>query len=417
MSQLRQQFASIDSTPRNCARLCATNPSMTPASDATTSRSTALDQRFSLPFLHRVRFTHDVAALTNTTLADVFCDDAAAPTRRAVLVMDSGLHAATPTLAQALVQYSEAHASSMPTLSEVLVVPGGEQSKCGMHTVEQVLALIERAKICRKSTVVVAGGGAVLDAAGFAAAIAHRSVRLIRLPSTTLAQDDGAMGVKNGINAFGKKNFTGAFAVPWAVICDQALLKTLPIEVFRAGFSEAVKIALLKDPKFFAEIAASATRIAAHDLAAAQPIIQRSAALHVEHIAQGGDPFELDEARPLDFGHWAAHRLEALSAYAISHGDAVAVGLLIDCRYSMLKGWLDASAFEQIRNVLADLRLPHSHPLLANPDAILEGIEQFREHLGGSLTITMLRRIGEGMEVHEIDPVLMRRAILQTSTA
>ncbi|MSR40867.1 MAG: 3-dehydroquinate synthase [Phycisphaerales bacterium] len=383
--------------------------------DSTTSHSTSLDQRFTLPFVHRVRFTHHVAALTNPTLADVFRDDASAASRRAVLVIDMGLHHARPALAQEIVRYAQAHAAQMPVPSEVLVVHGGERAKCGMQTVDEVLALIERAKICRKSTVFVAGGGAVIDAVGFAAAVAHRGVRLVRIPSTTLAQDDGAMGVKNGINAFGKKNFTGSFAVPWAVVCDAELLRTLPVAVFRAGFSEAVKIALLKDPTFFDNIAARASRIAAHDLDAAQPVIERSAALHLEHIAQGGDPFELHEARPLDFGHWAAHRLEALSAYAVSHGHAVALGLLIDCRYSMLKGWLSPQDFERIQAVLAALHLPQSHPLLAEEAAILEGLEQFREHLGGTLTVTMLRGIGVGHEVHEIDTDLMRQAISMTA--
>ncbi len=385
-----------------------------PATDPTSSRTTNLDQRFTLPFVHRVRFTHHVASLDNPTLAEIFRDDPTAASRRAVLVIDAGLHRATPTLAQSLVQYAQAHTSQVPVPSEVLVVEGGERAKCGMQTVDEVLALIERAKICRKSTVFVAGGGAVIDAVGFAAAIAHRGVRLVRLPSTTLSQDDGAMGVKNGINAFGKKNFTGSFSVPWAVLCDLELLPTLPITVFRAGFSEAVKIALLKDPALFHAMQVSASKIAAQDLAAASPVIQRSAALHLEHIAQGGDPFELHEARPLDFGHWAAHRLEALSNYAISHGDAVALGLLIDCRYSKLQGWLANEEFASIRRLLVDLQLPQSHPLLADGAAILEGLEQFREHLGGALTITMLGGIGRGHEVHAIDRPLMEAAIRQT---
>ncbi len=385
------------------------------APDPTTSLAMNLDQRFTLPFVHRIRFTRHVASLQNSALADIFADDATASSRRAVLVIDRGLHEAAPSLAQDLVKYAQTHAAQVPVPNEVLVVDGGERAKCDMRTVDAVLALIERCKICRKSTVFVAGGGAVIDAVGFATTIAHRGVRLVRLPSTTLAQDDGAMGVKNGINAFGKKNFTGAFAVPWAVLCDLELLRTLPISAFRSGFSEAVKIALLKDPSFFHAIEASAAQIAEHDLEAASPVIQRSAALHVQHIALGGDPFELHEARPLDFGHWAAHRLEALSEYTISHGDAVALGLLIDCRYSVLQGWLSQADFTRIEGVLAALRLPLSHPLLKDHAAMLVGLEQFREHLGGTLTITMLRAIGVGHEVHAIDARLLQNAIAQTA--
>ena len=91
----------------------------------------------------------------------------------------------------------------------------------------------------------------MLDAVGFAAAIAHRGIRLVRLPTTTLAQADSGVGVKNGVNLFGKKNWLGAFAVPWAVLNDTALLATLPDRDFVAGFSEAVKVALLKSPEVF----------------------------------------------------------------------------------------------------------------------------------------------------------------------
>jgi 3-dehydroquinate synthase len=235
-------------------------------------------------------------------------------------------------------------------------------------------------------------------------------VRLVRLPTTTLAQDDAAMGVKNGINRFGKKNFVGAFAVPYAVLCDEALLTTLEPAVFRAGFSEAVKIALLKDPAFFAEIERSAAAIAACDLDAASPVVRRSAELHLRHIVDGGDPFEANEARPLDFGHWAAHRLEAMSAHAISHGDAVALGLLLDCRYSQLMGWLSDADHARIRACIAALGLPMRHPLFAEADTLLRGLEEFREHLGGTLTITMLRGIGRGFEIHEVDFARMRTA-------
>jgi 3-dehydroquinate synthase len=180
--------------------------------------------------------------------------------------------------------------------------------------------------------------------------------------------------------------------------------------VFRAGFSEAVKIALLKDPAFFAAIERAAPAIAACDLDASSPVIRRSAELHLAHIVDGGDPFEANEARPLDFGHWAAHRLESMSAHAISHGDAVALGLLLDCRYSNLKGWLSDADFARIRACVAALGLPMRHALFADTARLLNGLEEFREHLGGQLTVTMLRGIGHGFEVHELDADLVRRA-------
>ncbi len=370
-----------------------------------------LDERVQLSFAHRVRFTRGAFDAENAALRDVFASDAAIRSRRALIVVDRGVAAAHGAMFESRVRaYFEAHAASMPTIVEFVVVAGGEAAKQDSTLPDLIVELVEKHRICRKSFVIAIGGGAVLDAVGYGAAIAHRGVRLVRLPTTVLAQDDAAMGVKNGMNRFGKKNFVGSFAVPFAVVCDELLLDTLPDAVFRAGFSEAVKIALLKDPALFALIERDAAAIAARVLDAASPVIRRSAELHLRHIVDGGDPFEANEARPLDFGHWAAHRLESMSGHAISHGDAVALGLLLDCRYAQLKGWLSDADYTRIHSCIAMLGLPTRHPMLGNHTALLHGLDEFREHLGGTLTITMLRGLGNSFEVHEVDSVLMRRA-------
>jgi 3-dehydroquinate synthase len=274
-----------------------------------------------------------------------------------------------------------------------------------------MLKVFEAADLDRHSYVVVIGGGAVLDAVGFAAAIAHRGLRLVRLPTTTLAQGDSGVGVKNGVNLFGKKNWVGSFAVPWAVVNDSGLLATLPDRDFVCGFSEAVKVALLKDPVFFAEVCEAAPRIARRDPDAALPVIRRSARLHLDHITRGGDPFELLEARPLDFGHWSAHKLEPLTGYALRHGEAVAIGLAIDTVYSSLALGLPESDVARVLRCLRELYLPLGHPILHNPEVLFAGLEEFRQHLGGRLTLTLLRGVGDPVEVHEIDERLMTAAI------
>ena len=382
---------------------------MTTPHDAT-KHDSAHDRAVALAFAHRVRFTRGALDAANPTLRDVLAGDAAVATRRAVVLIDEGVAAAQPRIAEQVRAYCDAHRAHMPRIVAVETCAGGERAKEDMRVVDRVIELVEREKIDRKSFVFAIGGGAMLDAVGFGAATAHRGVRLVRMPTTTLAQDDAAMGVKNGVNRFGKKNFVGAFAVPYAVVCDESMLSTLPPAVFRAGFSEAVKIALLKDPAFFAAIERAAPAIAACDLDASSPVIRRSAELHLAHIFDGGDPFEANEARPLDFGHWAAHRLESMSAHAVSHGDAVALGLLLDCRYSNLKGWLSDADFARIRACVAALGLPMRHALFADTARLLSGLEEFREHLGGQLTVTMLRGIGHGFEVHELDADLVRRA-------
>src|SRR5262249_13073167 len=137
-------------------------------------------------------------------------------------------------------------------------------------------------------------------------------------------------------------------------------------------------------------------------------LIYRCAELHMNHIATSGDPFEFGSARPLDFGHWAAHKLEQLSDYKIRHGEAVAIGIALDVIYSKLKNFIGRETAERILNLLERLGFDLFANELLNVDSdedlvILKGLEEFREHLGGELTITLLRDIGRGFEVHEMD--------------
>ena len=366
-----------------------------------------LDRSFQVDFKHRVRMTRDALHPDNATLSSVLCDS---PDRRVIAFVDSGVHQAHPDLGDRLANYLGARAAlgeSVPQLRAVEIVTGGEAAKNSLDVCEQVLAATDRHGIDRKSFILAIGGGAVLDAVGFGATLAHRGVRLVRMPTTTLAMDDAAMGVKNGLNQFGKKNFVGTFSVPWAVVSDECFLATLSDRHFLAGFSEAVKIACLKDPALFAQIEGDAPRIRSRDLGAAMPIISRSAQLHLDHIADGGDPFELQEARPLDFGHWAAHKLESMSNYTIAHGDAVAIGIALDCQYAVRAKLLSANDQTRIERCLKSLGLPLHHPLLAQTDQLVRGLEEFREHLGGGLTITLLRSIGQSVEVHAMDRAIV----------
>jgi 3-dehydroquinate synthase len=268
--------------------------------------------------------------------------------------------------------------------------------------------LIDRHHIDRHSYLIAVGGGALLDVAGLAAATAHRGVRHVRIPSTTLAQADSGVGVKNGINAFGKKNFIGTFAPPFAVINDFNLLTTLEPRDQRAGYVEAVKVACIRDEKFFDEIERNAEKLTAFEPAAMKQLIYRSAELHLNHIASGGDPFETGSARPLDFGHWAAHKLEQLSDFQISHGEAVAIGIALDVIYSRNIGLLAEKSSERILKLLERLGFELFANELLNLGSdgnlqVLGGLNEFREHLGGELTITLLQAIGHGVEVHEMN--------------
>jgi 3-dehydroquinate synthase len=371
-----------------------------------------IDQEVVVTFRYPVRFTRALFDPGNPTLRDVVQADGRA---RLLVVIDEGVADAHPALVGDVQRYCAAHAGVLQLPAPPLVVPGGEAIKNEPGPVSQIRAAIDVHGVDRHSYVVAIGGGAVLDAVGYAAGTAHRGVRLIRVPTTVLSQDDSAVGVKNGINAFGKKNFVGSFAPPHAVLNDFDLLLTLHDRDWRAGISEAVKVALLKDAPFFAWIEHHAGDLCERSLPAMAHMVHRSAELHLNHIATSGDPFELGSSRPLDFGHWAAHKLEQLSHHELRHGEAVAVGIALDSTYSYLTGSLPHAAWRRIIELFEAVELPIWHPDMATPGsggrpAVLAGLEEFREHLGGRLTVMLLERIGSGFEVHELDEAVLLEA-------
>jgi 3-dehydroquinate synthase len=378
--------------------------------------TTSLERTITVSFSHRIYFTRSVFSPQNRLLAGLLDPGSEKSAAKALVIIDQNVANAFPQLADHVSIYFAAHSSSAQLVRPPLFVPGGETAKSSPALVDELHRQIERHGICRHSYLLAIGGGALLDAAGFAAATAHRGVRHIRLPTTTLSQADGGVGVKNGINAFGKKNFLGTFAPPFAVINDSDFLLKLSPPEKRAGLIEAIKVALIRDASFFEEIERNASDLAHFDPDAMERVIRRCAEFHVRHIAESGDPFEFGSARPLDFGHWAAHKLEQMSGFTISHGAAVALGLSLDTLYSHKKGMLSREATGRVLSLLPKLGFSTFHPLMSQTDAagnalLLDGLQEFREHLGGELTITLLAEIGRGVEVHEIDAALMQACI------
>jgi 3-dehydroquinate synthase len=385
-------------------------PTFDPKTSAPATSDNALDVAFSVPFVHRVRFTNDVLGRDAFALVELL-EAALGEAARVQFWIDSRVAEAQPDLQQRIYALSKKNRSRFSLAGNVQIVPGGEEVKNDIHILERMLKVFHEHDLDRRSYVIVIGGGAVLDAVGFAAAIAHRGLRLIRLPTTTLAQADSGIGVKNAVNAFQKKNWIGTFGVPWAVINDAVLLSTLPDRDFLCGFIEAVKVSLLKDPAFFDDICRLAPQIRGRDMEICLDIIRRSAQWHLQHITRVGDPFEMLEARPLDFGHWSAHKLEVLSEFSMRHGEAVAIGVAIDTIYSSMALGLSKEAAHRVLNCLIDLGFDLNSPHLADTTALFDGLEEFRQHLGGRLTLTMLSDIGRPLEVHEIDLNLMQQSI------
>jgi 3-dehydroquinate synthase len=369
-------------------------------------------QSFSVDFHYDVLFTHDIFALQNHALAEVMEGDHG----RAMFFLDDGVLAHWPSLPDAIRQWMEHHLPAIEYVTPFQSVPGGENIKNDMAILDRVGVFATHNGICRHSYVIIVGGGAVLDAVGFAASVIHRGLRQIRIPTTVLSQVDSGVGVKNGLNRFGMKNYYGFFAPPFAIVNDGRFLETLSARDWISGLSEAFKVAIIKDRPFLDFLFENAGRLAERDSQAMDHVIRRCAELHLNHIRESGDPFERGLARPLDFGHWAAHRLESMSGHTLRHGEAVAIGVAIDTHCASYLGLVSAEECEYVCNAMKKCGLSLWHDSLLKGSSwdqleVLAGIEQFREHMGGRLTIAMPLGLGAYTDINDLPHDLVIQAI------
>jgi 3-dehydroquinate synthase len=373
-------------------------------------------QTFDISYEYPVVFTRDAFGSGNRSLIEVLARKEADKLHRCGIFVDDGVLSALPDLGNRISAYASFHAKHLQIVGELVAVPGGERCKNDPDTIPRLLEKFSELAIDRHSFVMAIGGGAVLDAVGYAAAIFHRGVRHIRFPTTVLAQDDSGVGVKNAVNSLGLKNLVGTFAPPWAIINDSAFIDCLPAREKRAGMAEAVKVALIRDGHFFRWIESNHAALAQFSPPHLDRLIKDCAELHMRQIRLGGDPFEAGSARPLDFGHWSAHKLEHLTQNQVNHGEAVAIGIALDTRYSVMAGLLAEGEDERVVRVLKQLGFALWHDALRQKNAkgqlsLLQGLADFQEHLGGELTITLLADIGRGIEVHEMNAERVNRCI------
>lgn len=373
-------------------------------------------QRFQVAYEFPVHFTRGLFDPENPVLVDTLSRLEPEKRHRCLVFIDDGVLSCRPELKSAVMAFADAHDARIDLACPPIPVPGGERIKNELFFTEDIQQRLVDHHIDRHSYVIVIGGGAVLDAVGLVAATTHRGVRLIRVPTTVLSQNDSGVGVKNGVNLQGVKNFIGTFAPPFAVLNDQDLIDDLPPREKIAGMAEAVKVALIRDAAFFDWLERRADDLVTFEPEAIAYLIRRCAELHMHQIGRGGDPFETGSARPLDFGHWSAHKLESLTHHHLRHGEAVAIGIALDARYSVLTGLLAEGEDIRIYSLLEHLGFRLWHPALETTAkdgnvAVIKGLRDFQEHLGGELTVTLLEAVGTGVEVHEIDEATMLEAI------
>ncbi|HMP71932.1 MAG TPA: 3-dehydroquinate synthase [Kiritimatiellia bacterium] len=364
-------------------------------------------QKLRVDFSFPVMFTRDVFDPGNRCLRSVMKAPTSGGVSRCVVVVEEAVANAHPGLCKAAEEYLRGVDGVSMLAATIRVERGGEEVKGGWKAMQSLAEWMISARLCRHSYVLVVGGGALLDAVGCAAALVHRGMRVIRLPTTVLGQNDAGVGVKTAINLASGKNIIGTFSPPHAVINDSLFLQTLPWEGWRDGIAEAIKVAMIKDAGFFREVSRDMGRYRERSLEAMERLVRRCAELHLDHIREGGDPFETGSSRPLDFGHWSAHQLELLSGYTMSHGEAVGLGIRIDTNYATQMGWLSGWEAAEVQNVLTAAGFPLWCEALSLRDErgqrrVLEGLERFREHLGGTLTLVFPAGLGAMREEREI---------------
>jgi 3-dehydroquinate synthase len=373
-------------------------------------------QKISVPYEYPVYFTEDLFSPENPCFLNALMRREPWRRHRLFTVIDGGVADCHPALCERIGRMADYHRSQIDLVASPLVIPGGESIKNDSSAPTRLHQAFNTHRLDRHASVLAIGGGAVLDLVGYAASTMHRGLRVLRVPTTVLAQCDSGLGVKTGINAFDKKNCLGTFAPPFAVFNDRRFLDTLLLRDRIAGIAEAVKIALIRDEAFFEWLSEQAEQLATGDLTLIADVIHRSAQLHLDHIAMAGDPFEFGSARPLDFGHWAAHRLETLTHNRLRHGEAVAIGIALDTAYSTEAGLLSPAARDRVMDLLRRLGLRLWDPACAlmrqdQRPRLLDGLSEFREHLGGELTVTLLAGIGKGVEVHEMRDELILQSL------
>ncbi|MGA1875410.1 MAG: 3-dehydroquinate synthase [bacterium] len=364
---------------------------------------TKIEQRISVKFSYDIYFTRDLFAPGNTTLQGMLGLECP----RILVFLDSGVAAAWPGLEHRIGEWFDAHTQYGRLVSPVILVAGGEQCKNDFEFLKVIARNMRITKLDRHSCVLIIGGGAVLDAVGFIASLTHRGIRHIRIPTTVLSQNDSGVGVKNGINLYEAKNFFGTFTPPYGVINDFNFLKTLDIRDWRAGIAEAFKVAIIKDQPFLLNLVHEAGRLNDRDEEAMERLVRRCAEIHAGHIAKSGDPFEYGSSRPLDFGHWSAHYLEVLTSYALRHGEAVALGIILDMILAKNRRLVDHEEYRLVYQGLNECGFSLWHPAMAERRdnhllALYQGLEEFRQHLGGQLTLIMPHHLGKSCRINDV---------------
>lgn len=286
----------------------------------------------------------------------------------------------------------------------LLAVPAGEQSKC-LATLGDLCDRMIDAGLDRGSFLVALGGGVVGDLAGFVAAIYHRGIPFVQIPTTIVAQVDSSIGGKTGVNARAGKNLLGAFHQPRLVLADTGTLSTLPDREYREGFAEVIKHGVIRDAALLDGLDPAVPR---EDLA---PLVARNIAIKAAIVAE--DEHERNGPRALlNFGHTVAHAVENVAGYGrFLHGEAVALGMAAALEISRRKAGLSADDEARVRGKIAAFGLPLVLPPDLPAEALLEAARRDKKFSGGRIRYVLTPRPGEAFVAEDVTEEDIRTAL------
>ncbi|MBQ8975440.1 MAG: 3-dehydroquinate synthase [Oscillospiraceae bacterium] len=307
---------------------------------------------------------------------------AAAPAESAMIVSDDTVNAI----------YGDAVESSLTEAgyrTERFVFPHGEQSKCA-GTYIALLNTLASLRFTRGDIIVALGGGVTGDLAGFAAATYMRGVRYVQIPTTLLAAVDSSVGGKTAIDLDAGKNLCGAFYQPELVLCDYKTLDTLPESVFRDGCAEVIKYGSIADKVLFDRLRQGVTGQLEYVI---------SACVGIKRDIVNQDERDTGGRAVLNFGHTVGHAIEQCSRYAVSHGSAVAAGMVIAARASYRQGLCDRGVYEGILELVRLYGLPEGTDF--SKDELLDVMLSDKKRSGSEISLIIPRQIGNA-EIHKI---------------
>jgi len=292
----------------------------------------------------------------------------------------------------------------------VLALPDGERTK-SLKWVALVLNELLRRRYERKAWLVALGGGVIGDLAGFAASIYLRGIPFVQVPTTLVAQVDSSIGGKTGINHVLGKNLIGTFYQPKLVLIDPSALRTLPPREYRAGLAEVIKYGVIADAEFFTFLEQDMDQILKLEPAALHRVVRTSCAIKAAVVSE--DEREGDRRRILNFGHTVGHALETLGGYRrYTHGEAVAIGMVVAARLAERLGLADASVATRIRALTARTRLPADLP----PDsasALIRAMRQDKKVQDRRIHFVLPDRIGH-VVVRPVEEPEIRHVLTST---